>query len=101
MKIKTWALNMTGYDCKIQYLKGGVKVCADLWSRVVDRTKKNDDFPVDIDNRNYVICTLNLNLFKLKECVSCKNVEDPAMTHKRPSLQEIDVIREQESDKDI
>ena len=100
-KIQTWALSIASYDCKIPYLKSKDNVCADLLSRAVDESKNNDGPRVDIDVRNYIIRAINSNVFELKEFTSCKNAEDPLMTHERPSLLGIDVIRVQESDKDI
>ena len=65
------------------------------------KVRTNDGPPVDIDVWNYVISAINSNLLEPKEFFPSKNVADTEMTHKRPSLQRIDIIREQESDQDI
>ena len=77
---------MGGYDCKIQYLKGKDYVCTDLLPRAVDESKYHDDPPVYINDSDYVISAINSNLFEPKYFASCKNAEDPMMTHKWPSL---------------
>lgn len=61
----------------------------------------NDDPLVDGNNRYYLISAINLNLFKLKEFASYKNDDDSSVVAKWPTLQRINIIREQESDKDI
>ena len=100
-KIQTWALSMAGYNCTIQYLKGKDNVCADLLSRAVDVEEDSVDSPVDIDDRNYLVSAINSNLIEPKEFASYKNPDESSMTHERPTLQGIDMIREQESDKEI
>ena len=92
---------MAGYNCSIQYLKGKDNVGADLLSRAVDVKEDNVDFTVDIDDRNYLLCAINSNLIEPKEFASYGNVDDSSETPERPTLQEIDIIREQETDKDI
>ena len=45
-------------------ISGKDNVCADLLSRATDRSKNNDDPPIDVDDRNYVIRAINSNLFE-------------------------------------
>ena len=78
---------MAGYDCNIQYLTCKDNVQADILSRAVDESTNNDDPPVDIDDKNCIISSINSYHFEPKEFAWCKNTEDPAMTHIRPSLQ--------------
>ena len=99
--MQTWALSMAGHNCSIQYLKGKDNVCADLLSRAVDVKEDNVDSPVDIDDRNYLLSAINSNLIELKEFASYRNVNDSSVTPERFTFQGIDIIREQESDKDI
>ena len=100
-KIQTWALSMAGYNCSIQYLKVKDNVCADLLSRAVDVKEDNADFPVDIDDRNYLVSAINSNLIEPKEFASYGNADNSSETPERPTLQGIDIIKEQELDKDI
>ena len=91
---------MAGYNCSIKYLKGK-DVCADLLSRAVNASESDDDQQVEIDDRNYEISAINSNLFEPKQFASYKDNDDPAVTRERPKMQGVDLIREQESDKDI
>lgn len=100
-KIQTWALGMAGYDCTIQYLQGRDNMCADLLSRAVDAPVSDDDQQVDIDNRNYTVSAINSNQFEPKEFASYKNDDDPVATHERPTIQGLDLISEQDADRDI
>ena len=92
---------MAGYNCCIQYLKGKDNVCADLLSRAVDMKEDNVDSPVDIDDRNYLVSAINSNLIEPKEFTSYRNVDDSSETPERSTSQGINIIRAQESDKDI
>lgn len=100
-KIQTWAMSMTGYNCSIQYLKGKENVCADLLSRAVDVKEDQVASPIDIDDRNYLVGAINSNLMEPEEFAFDENVENSSEAPERPTLQGIDIIREQESDKNI
>ena len=54
-----------------------------------------------MDNRNYEIRAINSNLIKPKAFAAYKNAKDLAKMYKRCLLLWVDVIRGQESDKDI
>ena len=99
-KIQTWALSIAGYNCIIQHLKGKDNACADLLSRAVDASEDNEDTPIDIDDRSYVVSAINSNHFEPKQFASYAN-DNSSMTYERPTLTGIDIISEQESDKDI
>ena len=92
---------MAGYNCSIQYLKCKDNVCADLLSRAVDVKEDNVDSPVDTDDRNYLVSAINSNLIEPKEFASKRNVDDSSKTPEQPTLQGIDIIKKQESDKNI
>ena len=80
---------MAGHNCKILYLKGKDNACVDLLSRTVDEMNNNDS-PMEIDDRNYVISVTNSNLF-----------EPLTKLPKTQRGRTNDIIREQESDQDI
>ena len=40
-KIQLWALGLSGYNCKVEYIKGVENTCADLLSR----TPQNSESP--------------------------------------------------------
>ena len=100
-KIQTWALGIAGYNCDIQYLQGRDNVCADLLSRAVDAPGSDDDQQVEIDDRNYSVSVINSNQFEPKEFASYERDDDPASTSERPIIQGLDLISEQEEDRDI
>ena len=94
-------MSLAGYNCSIQYLKSKDNVCADLLSRAVDVKEDNVDSLVDIDDWNYWVSAINSNLIEPKEFASYGNVNDSSEMPEWPTLQGIDIIREQESDKEI
>ena len=67
----------------------------------MDASEDHEDHPVDIDDRNYQVSAINSNLFEPKQFASYKNDDELSVTYERPTLPGIDIIREQESDKDI
>ena len=92
---------MAGFNCNIRYLKGKGNVCADLLSRAVGAGEDHEDPPVDIYDRNYRVRAINSNLFESKQFASHKNDDDSSVMYERPTLPGIDIIREQESGKNI
>ena len=77
---------MTGYNCSKRYLKDKDNVCADLLSRAMDASEDPEDPPVDIDDSNYLVRTINSNLFEPKQFASSKNDDDLSVTYERPML---------------
>ena len=55
-KIQQWALKLSGYNCRIEYLAGRENTCADLLSRIPKRLERESISIVsDIDDRTYQI----------------------------------------------
>lgn len=72
---------MSGYNCSIHYLRGKDNICADLLSHSRDASGDNDDPPVNVDDRNYLISVTNLNLFEPKEFALYKNADDSLVVY--------------------
>ena len=56
-KIQLWALGISGYNCKIEYISGKENTCADLLSRspCSDNEVKDDNIEVDISNNAFEV----------------------------------------------
>ena len=84
-KIQLWALGISGYNCKIEYIAGETNYCADLLSRTPHRDEANEtdeeNISPYINDNVYEINTINYNAFNLKTFVSCE-VEEADLSNK-------------------
>ena len=99
-KIQLWALGISGYNCRIEYIKGTDNSCADLLSRIPQSaglTQENDTYEPDISDKAYQINALNSNRFDPKEFASSKL--PPTETVIKPTLgDDVDMATEQSKD---
>ena len=99
-KVQLWALGISGYNCRIEYIKGTDNSCADLLSRIPQSaglTQENDAYEPDISDKAYQINALNSNRFDPKEFASCKL--PPSETVIKPNLgDDVDMATEQSKD---
>lgn len=59
-KIQQWALKLSGYNCKIEYLAGRENTCADLLSRIPKQLEwKSISVIPEVDDRAYQINAIN------------------------------------------
>ena len=58
-----------------KYSTSTAKMFVQISSRAVDESKNNDDPPLYMDNKNYVIRAINSNIFKPKEFTLFKNAK--------------------------
>lgn len=75
-KIQLWALSLSGYNCKVEYIKGTENHCADLLSRIPHAKAKSIDeneidSEPDIDDRALEINVINSNKFNPKDFATC------------------------------
>ena len=98
-KIQLWALSITGYNCKIQYVKGTRNVCADLLSRSKGTLSTIQDKEVDIDDRAYEVSAINSNRLEPRRFAKL-NEGSRADDFEMPTLANFDMVREQD-DKEI
>ena len=90
-KIQLWALSITGYNCKIQYLKGTRNVCTDLLSRSKGTWSTSQDREVDIDDRAYEVSAINSNRFEARRFAKL-NEESRADEFEMPPLVDFDMV---------
>ena len=99
-KVSLWALTISSYRCKIEFLKGSENSVADLLSRVDDNTSQNNDPPLDdldISSKTYEIGALNSNKFSTKEFARCKATFPDKVV--KPSYRSgLNMVEEQEKD---
>jgi len=100
-KIQSWALSIAGYNCKIEYLQGKSNVCADLLSRSKGAQKEGSEKTVEVDDRAYEVSAINSNHFEPRDFASYIRETSQPTEFERPILPDVDMIREQDSDKDI
>ena len=100
-KIQVWALSIAGYNCRIEYLQGKNNVCADLLSRSKGIPGGEIERTVEIDDRTYEVDAINSNHFEPRYFASYKSEAPHPIELEKPVLPGIDMIREQDADKDI
>lgn len=100
-KIQLWALGISGYNCKVEYISGTENTCADLLSRSPsdENDHENDEVVVDISDKTFEVNTLNSNEFNPKQFARCKIKEVEAQ---KPisTINDLDMIVEQQKDLD-
>ena len=99
-KIALWALSISGYNCRIEYLAGTENTVADLLSRVPDSTYVPEDSPLvdpDISGKTYEIGVLNSNRFNPKVYARCQPEVDDRVV--KPTISDsMDMSVEQGND---
>ena len=105
-KIQLWALGISGYNCKIEYIAGPENTCADLLSRLPStkdspgqQNQTEINVEPDINRNTYEINALNSNLFNIKDYASCTIREE--VDHEKPNMSGIDMITEQGKDAEL
>ena len=100
-KIQLWALSIAGYNCSIEYLQGKNNVCADLLSRSIDAPRVDDSKEVEVDDRTYQVAAINSNEFEPRQFAAYKDDVASTTAYERPTIEGIQLVREQEADRDI
>ncbi|VDI66449.1 Hypothetical predicted protein [Mytilus galloprovincialis] len=102
-KIQLWALNITGYNCKIQYIPGPQNVCADFMSRLPSDEKPNenpDPYP-DISDNTYEINVINSNRFHFTDYANNDKLVEDIPEKENFQFKEFDMSIEQMKDKTL
>ncbi|CAC5388237.1 unnamed protein product [Mytilus coruscus] len=109
-KIQLWALGITGYNCKIEWLAGTENTIADYLSRRPNRIEVNksdnkktddEDIEIDISDKAYEINTINSNEIDPKKFASCSYKETDTLTLKDFVVSGYDMKYEQSLDKEL
>ncbi|CAC5398015.1 unnamed protein product [Mytilus coruscus] len=108
-KIQLWALCISSYNCKIEWLSGAENTIADYLSRrpknkiddpqTLEEINENDNIEMDISNKAYEISTLNSNEFNPKEFSSCQ--DDDNVQVEDLKIKGYDIKYEQSLDKEL
>ncbi|CAC5412398.1 unnamed protein product [Mytilus coruscus] len=102
-KIQLWALNITGYNCTIQYIPGPKNVCADFMSRLPSDEKQNenpDPYP-DISDNTYEINVINSNRFHFTDFANNDQLVEDIPEKENFQFEEFDMSIEQVKDKTL
>lgn len=110
-KIQLWALCISSYNCKIEWLSGAENTIADYLSRrpknkmddpqTLEEINENDNIEMDISNKAYEISTLNSNEFNPKEFSSCQHNDDDNVQVEDLKIKGYDIKYEQSLDKEL
>ena len=59
-KLERWALKLSSYNCKVEYLAGRDNTCADLLSRIPKQLElESANVAMDVDDRAYQVTVIN------------------------------------------
>ena len=102
-KVQLWALNLMGYNAKVEYVKGSTNVIADMLSRMPDSNKtgaisESNYESQDINDNTYQVNTFNSNLFNPKEFAKCLPPEQDMPDKRSFNFQNFDMAKEQLKD---
>ena len=97
-KIQQWALRISEYNCKIEYLSGKENTCADLLSRIPNELKLESDNAKQVDDKAYQINVLNSH--KLRDRPSLDESEIEVEETNSQSHQEL-LARDIQEDEEI
>ena len=76
-KIQQWALNLSGYNCKIEYLAGKDNTCADLLSRIPEQLEvESIHLEPGVDDRTYQVNVLNAHTLGNRPSLEENQTED-------------------------
>lgn len=102
-KIQLWALGISGYNCKVEYIEGSSNSCADLLSRVTETSGNScGNFPEepDVNDNAFEINALNSNHFRPKDFTVSKSPKNHE-AEKQDIMPDIDMVQEQAKDEAI
>ena len=103
-KISLWALDMSGYNCTVEYIPDTENMCADLLSRKPDNGQEEPEeepFVLDINDNTFEICVINANEIDPKQFASCRVPENSSFEEPDIELVGLDMVLEQSKDKEI
>jgi len=109
-QMQLWALELSNYNCKVEYIPGRANTCADLLLRIPsdpeqtkasDSRETKDKMDVDFDDRCFKINVLNSDKFNPKDYASCRVEFMDELETPEHELKDIDLVYEQDQDENI
>jgi len=109
-QMQLWALELSNYNCKVEYIPGRANTCADLLLRIPsdpeqtkasDSRETKDKIDVDFDDRCFKINVLNSDKFNPKDYASCRVEFTDELEIPEHELKDIDWVYEQDQDENI
>ena len=98
-KIQQWALTLSGYNCKVEYIKGQNNVLADMLSRLPARDGEvEEETQIDLNDNMYQVNAIDSNQIDPKRLATCKP-DFGGM--ELPNLKDFDIVEEQSKDQEI
>ena len=75
-KIQQWALKLSGYNCRIEYLVGKDNTCADLLSRIPEQLEAESiHLEPGVDDRAYQVNVLNAHTLENRPSLEIDKAE--------------------------
>lgn len=105
-KIQLWALGISGYNCRIEYIAGTENTCADLLSRTLNEEEvqgKTMEEEPDISDKTLEVNFIDSSQINPKEYASA-DVELPDLPLFNKNVSEfegINMLQEQDKDPEI
>ena len=102
-KIQLWALEISGYSCRVEYIESSSNSCADLLSGVPENGTMNSDEGLDepdVSDNAYEINELNSNGFRPGDFAVSK-APLPKEVEKAELIPDKDMVQEQAQDEAI
>ena len=103
-KIQLWALGLSGYNCKVEYIEGVQNTCADLLSRSPQGSKNNPTdhtYEPDVPDKAFEINVINSNELNPKDYASCSVTEPEGLTIPKEKIIQLDMVIEQDKDEKL
>ena len=103
-KIQHWALRLSGYNCKVEYIKGVQNTCADLLSRTSQSSESRAEevqYEPDITDKTFEINAINSNEFDPKTFVNCSMEKTDTIRLPFSKTTTVDLTEEQKKDEEV
>ena len=101
--IQLWALNISAYNCTIEYIPGAKHVVADFFSRLPTNQVeiKEEEEMLDINDNTYEINVINSSALKPRSRIDKNMVVDDISEKTDFQFQNINMSEEQEKDSKV
>ena len=102
-KVQLWALNISSYDCQIEFIEGSKNFSADLLSSLPETSAstldtKGEEINPEINRNTYEISTINSNELQPSAYSGASHIKPDNRVSDTPTLPNFDMINEQADD---